>query len=168
MTDVAKTKKDDIGELAADAPRKAPEIDPNNVTVNSTGASFQSYFVRAPSGLIADDLKEPGIWRKVQNSPRVSLRKFDDLRIIAFDETWVADAIVAEADSTQVVLAKPRITQIPPRTTNLFQDDRYRIKWQGVGYVVERKADGHRMTEPVHSVALAERDLRNLYPRIVG
>jgi hypothetical protein len=153
-------------EEAAKAVAAVVEIEPALVAVNLDGQAFRMVQVRLPAGMIAADLAEPRIWRAVQASPRTALRKFDHLFIIAYDESWTADVLVVSADIEKAVLGKPRIESIPERFTKLFEDERYRVTWTGQGYCVERKGDGVRMTQPVHSPALAERDLVNLYPRV--
>jgi hypothetical protein len=97
----------------------------------------------------------------------VALRKFDELRIVDFAESWVADATVSYADHTSVILAKPRITRLPERTVPVFEDDMYRVKWLGNGWGVERKTDGQIMCggQAFGSAAIAEAELRGLYPR---
>jgi hypothetical protein len=139
-------------------------IDPRSVSLNADGFAFRSFMARLPEGAIADDLKEPAIWRKVQRGS-YPLRKHDHVYVVAYDESWVAEAIVVDADTKQAVLAKPRITQFPPRFDKLFETDEYRVAWVGNGYRVQRKSDGQFVTQAVHSAALAERDLNNMYPR---
>ena len=82
----------------AEAPltRKLPQVDPNRVTVDHSGFARKSLVVRLPPDLIADDLKEPGTWSRVQRSADKSLRQHDTVDLIAFDQTWVAEAIVSE------------------------------------------------------------------------
>lgn len=147
------------------ATRQRAEIDPANVKVNHSGLAFRQMFVRLPAGMIADDLKEPSIWARVQASP-LALRRHDNLYIAAYGEDWVAEAIVADADARQAVLCKPRLTSFPERYERLFEDDTFRVRWMGNGFAVERKADGHRMTPITGSAALAERDLMRLYPGV--
>lgn len=149
---------------AVDIDHKALEIDPSRVAINYDGFIFRSIFVRLPEGFIADDLKDPGIWRKAQNSPR-GLRKFDQLVCVSFDESWMAEAVVAEADGRKAVLGKPRLTSFGDRFEKLFSDETYRVEWMGSGYVVIRKADGARVTQPVASAAIAERELVRMHPR---
>jgi hypothetical protein len=48
------------------------------------------------------------VWKKVQAKPVKALRKFDQIIAVAFDETWMAEAVVADARNETVVLAKPR------------------------------------------------------------
>jgi hypothetical protein len=144
-----------------------PAIDPANVILNAEGFAFRSIFVRLPRGLAADDLKEPAIWRRVQASP-ARLRELDHLTLLAFDRDWMAEAVVGAADAAKVVLAKPRLTAFPPRYDRLMEDERYRIVWAGTGYVVQRKCDGQAVSLPAATVALAERDLRHLYPQKVA
>lgn len=150
------------------APRSAPDIDPARATLQVSGFAWREYLVRVPSGFVADDLKEPGIWRKVQNGSKNALRKYDRLTIVAYDESWLAEAIVASADNKGAVLAKPRVTSLPSRFDKLFEDDMYRIAWNGFGYIVERKSDGHAMTQPTANVELATRLLAQLYPARVA
>lgn len=149
------------------ADRQAPEIDPARVQVQSAGQIWREYFIRAPKGFVADDLKEQSIWKKVQTG-RFGLKKFDRLFIVAFDESWVAEALVAGADTKGVTLAKPRITTMPERYDQLFQDENYRIVFNGHGFVTERKSDGHVMTQPTANADLAARLLAQLYPQRVG
>lgn len=145
------------------SPREPLAVDAARVTLNNDGFGWREFLVRLPEGLVADDLKEPTIWRKVQGGPN-SFRRHDHLYLVSFDETWVADAIVADADKRQAVLCKPRVTTFPARYDQFFQDENYRVIWTGAGYCVERKRDGHRMTQPTANAALAERDLTRLYP----
>ncbi|MDW9902032.1 hypothetical protein GOA77_09150 [Sinorhizobium meliloti] len=147
--------------------RKAPVIPAQLVELNSAGFVWRELMVRLPTGFIADDLKEPSIWSLVQSS-RNSLVRHDRLYIVAYDESWIAEAIVAESGRDYAVLSKPRITQLSDRYTNLFQTEDYRVIWTGTGYCVERKKDSRRMTTPVSSAAIAERELTSLYPRDRG
>lgn len=144
--------------------RKAPVIPAQLVELNSAGFVWRELMVRLPTGFIADDLKEPSIWSLVQSS-RNSLVRHDRLYIVAYDESWVAEAVVAEAGRDYAVISKPRITQLSDRYTNLFQTEDYRVIWTGTGYCVERKKDSRRMTTPVSSAAIAERELASFYPR---
>ncbi|RWB77485.1 MAG: hypothetical protein EOQ50_05355 [Mesorhizobium sp.] len=147
------------------AARLAPVIDPARVELQHSGQVWREYLVRCPADMVSDDLKEPSIWKKLQASgSRNALKKFDRLLIVAFDESWVAEAIVASADNKGAVLARPRITTMPERYDKLFNDGTYRIEWNGYGFVSVRIADGHVMTQPVSSAALAERLLVALYP----
>jgi hypothetical protein len=151
------------------AGRPTPTIDPARVTLQSSGFVWREYFVRCPSEMVSDDLKLPGIWSKLQTSGNSkALKKFDKLLVVAFDESWVAECVVASADSKGAVLAKPRITTMPERYDKLFQDDLYRVAWNGFGYIVERKADGHAMTQPTANAELATRLLAQLYPARVA
>lgn len=149
------------------AARQAPEIDPARVTLQYTGFAWREYMVILPAGFVAADLNEaPEAWKKVQNGSRNALRKFDKLMIVAYDESWFAEAVVAHADHKSVILAKPRITSLPARVDALFSTEEYAVKFLGSGqYAVERKRDGAIVTQAVASPELAARDLNNLYPR---
>ena len=149
------------------AARMAPDIDPARVTLQHSGQAWREYQVVVPVGFVAADLNEaPEAWRKLQNGHRNALRKFDRVMVIAYDEAWFAEAVVAHADHKSVVFAKPRITSLPARFDKLFETEEYRVKFLGSGqYAVERKRDGALVTQPVASAELAARDLNNLYPR---
>jgi hypothetical protein len=143
---------------------KPVEIKSENVQKNSDGFCWREWQVRLPADAVADDLKNPAIWRSVQRG-RFPFRRHDRVYAIAFDESWVAECIVADADQNQVVLAKPRLTLFPARFDKLFQDDLYRVVWCGSGYQVERKSDGKRMTQVAPTAQIAERDLIALHPK---
>jgi hypothetical protein len=148
-----------------------PPIPSDNIKLNTGGMVFQSYFVRLPEGVTAQHLNDdPTIWRRVQSNPNVALRKFDEVRIVDYAESWVADATVSFAGHTSVILARPRITKLPERTVPIFEDDTYRVKWLGSGWGVERKKDSQIMCggQAFSSAAMAEVELRNLYPRKTG
>jgi hypothetical protein len=146
-------------------PEKLPEIVPEHCTVQATGFVYKELVVRAPKGYTADMLNSnPKAWVKVQARGK-ALKKLDRVVVIAWDESWMADAVVAEASMTSVTFAKPRITTLGERQDKVIEDENYRIEWNGRGYVVRRKSDSVVVTETAPTLALAERDLRNLYPK---
>ncbi|RWL17841.1 MAG: hypothetical protein EOR57_22445 [Mesorhizobium sp.] len=157
---MAKTAELDI---PASTELPVPLIDPARVTLQHGGQLWREYMARVPADFVADDLKSPSAWRKVQAS-RNALKKFDRVFVVSFDESWTGEAIVASADSKGAVLAKPRVTTMPARYDALFQDELYRVAWNGFGYVVERKADGHAMTQATANPELATRLLVQLFP----
>lgn len=140
------------------------QIDPRNITKNSDGYFWREFAIRLPEGAVLDALKEPGIFARIQKGPN-ALRKHDRLYLIEYGEAWAADCRVIEADREKAVLSKPQVTTFGERYDKLFETAEYRVAWWGIGYGVERKSDGHRMTAPVHSKELAERDLRNQYSK---
>lgn len=145
-----------------------PPIPSDNIKLNVGGMVFQSYFVRLPEGVTAQHLNDdPSIWRLIQSNRNVALRKFDELRIVDYAESWIADATVSFADHASVILARPRITQLPERTVPIFEDETYRVKWFGSGWGVERKQDSQIMCggQTFHTAAIAEAELRHLYPK---
>jgi hypothetical protein len=145
--------------------RKLPTIDPAFVALNADSFAYRQFMVRLPEGAIADDLKEPSLWARVQANRNVALRKHDHLYIVAFDESWAADAVVVQANAEVAVIAKPRIIRFAERLKPLYSDGTYTVAWYGNGFAVKRLADGTRMTQIVANEALAERDLGRLYPR---
>src|SRR5437867_1065858 len=87
--------------------RTPPVIDPSSLTVQYDGAVYKEVVVRLPKDCVFGDLVvEPSIWKQVQSSPKL-LCKLDRVHLIAFDESWVADAVVAGATHLAVMLSKP-------------------------------------------------------------
>lgn len=167
-SNIAKSAKS-AGSRTAEAParpasRPPVAVDPDFVTLDHEGYGWRRWMVRLPEDAIADDLKEPSLWARVQKQ-RLSLRRHDHLYIVAYDESWAAEAIVTDATAEAAAISKPRILSFGPRLDRLFDDGTYRVKWYGNGFAVERAADGQRLTDPVASQALAERDLARLYPK---
>jgi hypothetical protein len=153
----------------ADADAKPAFIlKPSAVIVDTEGFATRRVFARLPENFAAQSLEDPNLWKLVQGDQNKSLRLFDRVTLVAFDETWFAETVVVRADMLAAVLSKPKITLIPARYDRLFEDDLYRVKWYGSGYAVERKSDGHRMTNLAANAVLAERDLARLYPSKVG
>jgi hypothetical protein len=144
--------------------RKLLRIDPANVHLNYAGQVFREIFVRLPSGVIADDLKEPQIWVKVQDGNK-ALKKFDRVVIVAFDETWLAEAYVENADREKVILARPRVITLSERNDKLLNDGTYRVNWTGAGYNVLRNRDDAVVTTTFLNTVLAERALVGMYPK---
>lgn len=148
----------------------ALRIPVDNLSLDIDGMVMRALVLRLPRGVEMRHLIENSgdCFKLIQQSPR-SLRKFDKLTVIAFDESWLATTIVASATDTDVALAKPAIVQLQARTAVLPGDDKFQIVWDGAGYVVKRRSDGHTMTLPVASLAVAQNDLSGLYPRkVVG
>lgn len=141
------------------------EIDPNCVVRNSAGFSWNEYCIRLPRGVTLDGLKDPALFKKVQASAN-SLRKLDKVLLVEFDESWTAEARVIQADKTKAVIGKPIVTHYEERFDRLPQTEDLRIEWGGNGFFVARKADGHRVGGPFHSLALAEKAMEQQYPRV--
>lgn len=165
MTRTTKTTTENASTAGlVDIDRKTPVIAPVDVSLNAAGTAWRSWFVRLPEGFVADDLKEPDAWVKVQAVPQKALQKLDFVVLVAFDESFVAEAWVAHADGQKAVLSKPRLTAMPERYERLFSDGTYRVVFVGGGYAVERIRDGHRMTPAFATAAVATLELSRLYP----
>lgn len=65
--------------------------------------------VIAPEAMAADDLSNSEIWRLVQGSPLARLQRLDRLLIVAHDEVWAAEALVASANEHGAELAGVRV-----------------------------------------------------------
>lgn len=148
----------------ADPPQRGiPQIEPSWAKLNFSGAEFQSWLIRLPKGAIADDLKEGGLFKRVQQSGRVTLRKFHNVRLVDFEEKWFADATVGEANASEVILTGIKIVQLPERTRPLFQDEKFEVRWDGIGYAVNRKADNSKLTHHFPTEQLAMHALSQQY-----
>lgn len=146
-----------------------PEIvvDPKNVAIDIEGQKTRSLFVRLPEGMTAADLGDPRVWHRVQKTRPVSLLKFDRLTMVAFDESWLAEALVADASPERAVLARPSITKLEhSRFDKLFSDPNYRIAWNGAAFAVIRKKDGFAISSwATEQLAIAA--IGRLYPKPV-
>jgi hypothetical protein len=126
-------------------------------------------FIRAPEGLTSTEAAQSfEMWARVQSNPAKALRRFDRVTLVAYDESWLIEGIVAEASGSAVTLSVSKVHTLKSRLTPLFSDGTYRIVWVGTGFVVERLSDGQRMTEIFGSEGLAMNALKNLYPRRAG
>lgn len=133
-------------EAKAAASRKVPEIKAKAVTWNNEGFAWREALVRLPEGMTLQDLNDhPEVWRQVQESNLASFRRFDKVRAVAWDESWIAEAVVNHADRGQVILAGIRKIDFPRREIALFEDNTYKVEWLGSGYGITRKSDGVMM-----------------------
>ncbi|MGM0583383.1 MAG: hypothetical protein ACQEUZ_01865 [Pseudomonadota bacterium] len=142
-------------------------VDPHNVKQEQAGRCTRSWFVRLPEAATADDVKDPAIWSKVQQT-RAPLQKHDEVYAVGFAEDFAVLARVTQATREAVTLAFVKHITFPERTTPLFSDETYRVVWNGTGYQVERIKDGATMGAAHGSEALAIRHIRNLYPQQVS
>ena len=143
-----------------------PAVTMHNVFEQYAGHQWREFLVRLPEGAGKDDLKDPSLWRKTQSRPGTALRLFDRLTIVAFDETWMAECRVIRADASSAVLSFSKIIEMGTgRFDNLPQDDTYKIRWSGTGYIVVRKSDEVIMSRPVRDLGQAATDMRRLHAR---
>ena len=145
----------------------APLVQINRIWRNRAGTRWCEWDVAFPEGGTVDDLSDPSIWRKVQDHRQTALTRGDHIWITAFDRTWKAFVIVSHATLTAVVLSEPWVMNLPPPQERLAEDDRYRVEFDGAGYVVIRKVDGQRMSDSLANPALAERAMTQLYSKVV-
>lgn len=134
-----------------------------SVSEEHGGHLRRHFVVRLPRDTVLDDIRDRRVWRLVQ-AGRKAFRLFDSLFIIAFDESWICEALVIEADGTGATIHPSRVVSCPEKPA-LMMTEHYAVTWEGDGYAVRRKADNVRMTEPVANQELAIRDLKNLYSK---
>ncbi len=143
-----------------------PEIKPGHVTVNAVDQVWRSILVRLPEGLVADDLRSPKIWIKVQGNPQVALIKLDHLFILAFDESFAVSAIVTHASSTEASLSITKVHSFKEQGQSLYSDGTLEVFWDGASYGVRRVSDQVRIISQGFSREdLAVTALRAWYPK---
>lgn len=144
---------------------KKMEIEPANVKRDRSGPVTQHYFVRLPKGMTNQDTNDPAIWRRVQADRNKLLRRHDTVYLVGYEEDFAISAVVVDATRDAAVLGGMKLIQFAERTTPLFNDGTYRVRWAGTGYAVERVSDGVQMGQMQGSEALAIRHIQGLYPR---
>ncbi|MEJ6849539.1 hypothetical protein [Sinorhizobium fredii] len=144
------------------------QVKPAMVQIDTEGFITRQIVVHMPAGAVADDLRDPAIWKLVQGNRQAALRKLDHLLIFGADESWYCTAIVsvAKADSAKLVIGK--VSGFQSASEGLFNDGTYRVAFEGIGYVVERIRDGARMGHAHSSEALAVDAIRRLHPQVVS
>jgi len=144
-----------------------PKIKPLTCKWQSEGFAYRELFVRLPEAITLQMMNdEPRIWRLVQADIHTALMKFDRVVAIAFDESWMVDAIVNVAENDSVMLAGIRKISMPQRSVAMFEDETYRVKWAGSGYGVYRLSDDVMMLQETYQTPEACKiALLGLYPR---
>ena len=149
-------------------PRKT-DIKPNNISVNAEGFAWRTILVRAPRDLVQDDLRDPNIWKFVQGSPLNSLRNLDELKVLAFDESWLATATVIEATSDSAALAIHKVQSFKQDQHYQYNDGTNEIYWKGNGYGVRRMSDKIDVSPGAFGTPdQAISELRILRPKVVA
>ena len=169
MTTTVAEKKPDAEQAEETTPeRKALLIHEKCVWQNKAGSRFCQWEAVAPEGATFDDLLDPAVWKRVQQNKRPAIRQNDELRIVAFDRSWVVWCFVAHAGGNGILLARFADAKPQGPREHLAEDDKYRVVFAGAGYHVVRKTDGQSMSDTFDSPARAETALRELYPKVVS
>lgn len=143
-------------------------VKPNAVQIDSEGFVTRHLVVHAPPGAVADDMRNPGVWKLVQGNAATALRKYDSLTIFAADEGWMMQAMVSVAKSDSAKLAIGKVSTFQTAGEGLFSDGTHKVVFEGIGYFVERISDGGKMGHGHASEALAIDAIRRLYPQRVA
>ena len=147
--------------------RKEPAVNTKCVWRQRGGSRWCEWACVFPEGAGVEYLDEPGIWWRVQQDRQRAFKSGDEVRIAAFDSSWIAHCIVAHASLTEVQLATVTVTKMPARREFLFEDATYAVRFVGNGYQVFRKRDNQAMSPAVHSSDAAQSVLVGLYPQVV-
>jgi hypothetical protein len=142
-------------------------IEPANVNREANRWNCR-VLVRCPKGVIQDDLRDPGVWHKVQQNQHVSLRKFDELLIVAFDESWYIRALVVRASNKEAQLSIERASTFCEIREGFYSDGEFRAEWCGSGYQVVRLRDGQPMSSGHATEDAAIAAIRALRPHRVA
>jgi hypothetical protein len=143
-------------------------VKPASVQVNDAGQVWRSVLVRMPQGAVADDLRDPKIWRVVQAVPQSALIRMDRLFILGHREDWAAEALVKHASATECRLLIMKVFEFAGVADNLFNDGTLEVFWDGANYGVRRMADKIPVATGFTSEGLAIDALRRHYPKRVG
>ena len=165
MTTLSEKKSEAVAEQADLPQRKEPAIQTKSVWRNRAGSRWCEWSCIFPEGATVDDLEESGLWWRVQQDGQVALKREDEVRIRAFDSSWVAHCYVAHASLMEVILATVSITKLSGPREHLYEDDLYAVRFVGHGYSVFRKSDGQEMAPAVNSADAARGVLINQYPK---
>jgi ribosomal protein S16 len=155
---------------ASSAPLQTPtpEVSPGDLKIEA-GQYNRRVLVRMPKDTVADDLRTPGIWRKVQGNRATALIKYDEVLVLGHDESWYARAIVTHATSTEAALAIEKVGTFRPVSEQLYSDGRYRVHWNGASYVVQRVSDEVIVDNVGYSTeAQAIRAIERQYPTVAA
>jgi hypothetical protein len=117
--------------------------------------------------MVPDDLRTPQVWRLVQHS-NAALIKMDRLLIIAFDESWIVEAIVKYASNTEARLLILKVSSFAAVGEGLFSDGTLEVYWTGADYGFRRMTDKVPLGRGFPSEGAAIDALRRWYPRKVG
>lgn len=145
------------------------EINPGAVMKEFAGFGRRWLTVRLPEGMTADDLRDPGIWARVQDKPGKSLNRWDAVLCIAFDESFAVEALVTEANASSVVLSFSKVHSGKQRINPGYTDGTYKLEWRGSGFRILRIADSFEMPDgPFATEAAAITAMHRLHPKRVA
>jgi hypothetical protein len=161
---------------------KFPAIKAKNIFIDA-GLYFRRVLIRLPkpspgeteiraidlfehSG--ASDAAGPGLWTVVQADRNTPLRKLDDVRVLAHDESWFVDTKILYADDKRVTFAKGPVVEMPV-PDQMWADDTVEIFFDGaMKYVVKNKASGAVMMHGFERLELAKAEWQKTQPKRVA
>jgi len=129
---------------------------------------WRTVLVRMPEGAVADDLRDPKIWRSVQSVPQAALLKLDRLLVLGYDESWAAEALVKLATPTEAHLLILKNFGFLSVGERLFSDGTHEVFWNGAAYGVRRVSDKVQVATGFATEGLAIDELKRQYPRVVN
>jgi hypothetical protein len=92
----------------------------------------------------------------------------DRLLIIAWDETWIVEALVRYADRSEARLLILKVASFAGIGDALFSDGTLEIYWDGASYGFRRMSDKVSLARGFASGGSAIDALRRHYPQKVG
>lgn len=97
------------------------------------------WLVVAPLGVSSEDLDAPDLWIAVAHR----LRAYDFIRVIAADESWLAELVVRHATTANAVLKVMRVVELGQKLSDdeirrVPANHRIYLGAPGEGWIVER------------------------------
>lgn len=124
--------------------KKDPSI--SKVQVDKEGFVSRDIFAWAGPDTVADDLREPSIWKKTQMNSMTALRKYDRITVFGADESWMVEGVVAVAKKDSAKLGILKVASFLEAGESLYQDADHRVVFDGGCFYGERIGDGVRVT----------------------
>ena len=158
-TETTTTKSEPVKFGTAVAAPTKPQLAPKHVTLNDAGHAYRNIVVRMPQGMVADDLRDPKIWKLVQQTSHSALLKYDHLLLLTFDEGQAIRAMVTHATADEVHLMIESVKTFRAVGQDQFYNNGVlEIHWTGNGYGVRTIATGQPIDGQSHSSLTAAID----------
>jgi hypothetical protein len=166
--------KDEAEKVAPTKPR-FPLIKPQHVEIDA-GLFFRRVQIKLPKPVGEETAIKPvdlheyptELWSKVQMDRNKPLRRFDEVRIIAHDESWIINnALVMDADDKKVQFAKYVTIELAV-PDQVWSDDDVTIAYDGaMKYVVRSKRTGAVLMSGFDKLEIAQSEyIRSLGKRV--
>jgi hypothetical protein len=124
--------------------RQEPTI--SKVQVDKEGFVSRDVFAWAGPDTVADDLRDPAIWKKIQMSSMTVLRKYDRVTVFGEDESWMVEGVVSVAKKDSVRLGILKVASFLEVGEGLYRDAEHCVIFDSGWFYIERLIDGVRVS----------------------